>query len=187
LQTDNEAYRLSLYRRFWWAEGAGWRLAVGVGFVMLGSGALLGALMWALPFFLEPPRRADLVPVAGVVQTAVLNSDEIVIALEGHPLAFRYGEKSGALDVVSGAVAPGVTVELLASAAQLSAADGDVSIYGVTVDGRTVRTFEDVERTWRRDNDTIRHVLGPIFLAIGAFVAALFFATAIHEQRLDPT
>ncbi len=144
----------------------------------------MAAFMWALPMALEPPRRADLVAIAGVVQSTEYDGGEVSVVLEEQPRSFRYGAKAGELDAVVRAVVSGAKVEFLAS--EQTGLSDEVPVYAVIVDGRSIRSLEQVQQSWRRDNDAIRNLLGPIFLAFGSLLAAAFFATAAYEQRRHP-
>lgn len=161
-------------------------MAVVLGFFALGCGVTGAAMMWLLASSQDQnfPRRADLVELEGIVRAITSTGDEVQIALEGQARSVRYGKKSGNLDVVALAVLPGVNAEFLVRAAPRDSSAA-LSAYAVRVNGRDVRSFEDVERNWRRDNDAIRNILGPLFLAFGALLSIAFFATAIYEQRID--
>lgn len=175
----------SLYQQLWWAEGASSPLAVGLGMSSLVCGVLVTAFLSLLPFALPPPPFGELVAVTGPVGDISDRGNEIVFALGEPPRWFSYSQKAGALEVVAQAVTSGQTVEVWVRSVDLQNPSRTASVFALVVDGRKVRTYQQVARAWNWDNRLIRHLLGPIVLGVSALLASVFLLTALYEERRE--
>lgn len=139
-------------RREWAPPGAHWLRYFLTGLLSLGLAALF-AWMAAQgdQFGLPPAERLRI--VEGVVRSSDLKSNDTAIYLEGDPQKYWYLSKAGDASLVAEEATPGRRVSLTVDAEELEDQSRKfVNIFAVTVEGRVVRSFEQVTDDWRADN-----------------------------------
>ncbi|NOT42816.1 MAG: hypothetical protein HOP13_20240 [Alphaproteobacteria bacterium] len=125
------------------------------------------------------PDRQQLRELRGVANFQHANKYSVIFKLEPWKPRFDYPSKARYLtDVVAALQAGGDATVLVDGTRFVDEEDQRTTVYALTVNGKTIRSFEDVERSWQADNRVSYWLLA--FFAPGTLALA---ATALHEYR----
>jgi hypothetical protein len=151
----------------------------------LAACAALGLLLTALFAYLAAqgeahglPDRARLKELQGRLSHVAKNKYDITFRLEPWKASFQYVTKARALASVAAALRDGDTAAVLVDGSFI---DGDAkraTIFGLTVNGKVVRSFAEVEQAWRADNRVFEWLIAVFGVATLALAA-----TAVYERR----
>jgi|CXWL01.1.fsa_nt_gi hypothetical protein len=125
------------------------------------------------------PQQAHLRELQGAVKTVTRNKYDVEFQLAPWKTVFEYPSKARALADVATALREGGEATVLVDGSKF--ADGEekrATIFGLALNGKVIRSFDDVDKAWRADNRNA------IWL-VGAFVpiALALAATALYEYR----
>lgn len=127
------------------------------------------------------PPTERLRTVEGTVRSTELSKGDTAIYLEGDPQKYWYLGKAGNASHVASEVTRGRTVRLTVDAEDLDDKTRKyVGVFAVTVDGRVIRSFEEVSEDWRANN-RFGYVLIAVFGPIG--VLATVTAWRLFRSR----
>ncbi len=125
------------------------------------------------------PERTQLRELQGTVKAVVKNKYDVEFQLTPLKPVFEYPSKARALVDVAGALREGGEATVLVDASKFADNEGaSATIFALTLNGKVIRSFDDVDQAWRADNRNA------IWL-VGAFVpiALALAATALYEYR----
>lgn len=135
----------------------------------------------------EFPKRESLLSASGAVTAVQSGKSGVAFTLEGQVPRFHYLSKGKAIGVVEQGLAPGpgrivgVLYEDKGSAPVLS--DGiHYNVFEITLNGKPVRSYEQVRAAWHADNQIGAWLAGVFLLAAGYFIRLAFIAA--HAPRL---
>jgi hypothetical protein len=111
------------------------------------------------------PREDALVAVSGRLEELSESRYSIDFRLEGEAREFQYLGKARGWDRVRSALegAEDRAVTVWIDRAE-QGATGDLTVYAVAVDGRVVRSYDEVRDAWRRDNALAPWLAGAMLL-----------------------
>ena len=129
------------------------------------------------------PERSQLRELQGSIQVVRRYKYFVEFQLAPWKPVFEYPSKARALSAVAAALREGGNATVLIDGSKFVDGEGHrTTIFALTMDGKTIRSFDDVDRAWRADNRIA-------YWLVGAFVpiAFLLAATAIYEYRRKRT
>ncbi len=125
------------------------------------------------------PQRANLRELQGAVKTVTKNKYDVEFQLAPWKPVFEYPSKARALVHVAAALREGGDAKVLVDATKfVDDESASATIFALTLNGKVVRCFDDVDKAWRADNRNAMWLVGafvPIALALAA--------TALYEYR----
>ena len=136
----------------WAPPGAHWLRYFLTGLMSLALAALF-AWMAAQGdrYGLPPAERLRIVD--GVVRSSDWDNNDAAIYLEGNPQKFWYLSKAGEASLVAREAKAGRTISLTVDVEELQDQSRKyVNIFAVAVEGRVIRSFEQVTEDWRANN-----------------------------------
>ena len=153
---------------------------------VLGAVATAAALLTALFIYLAAqganyalPDRAHLRELQGTVRLIRVNRYDIEFRLDPAKNVFEYPAKARKFREVAAALRQGGLATVLVDGRTFTdGAQSNTTIYALKIDGTEVRSFDDVARAWRADNQVFYWLIAffaPTTLALAA--------TALHEFR----
>ena len=166
------------YDELWWRKGTHWGVAA---FWAIASIALTVFLIAFLPWRLADglPAPEDLREIRGVVKTIEHNEYGATFKLQLWTPSFWYQDKGGGLAEVLEALRVGHDVTATVDRATFDPASAKrFPVFSLAVDGKMVRTFEQVSESWKADNRLAPWIVGAFVIA-----SAALLATAVHEYR----
>lgn len=153
---------------------------------LLGAAAAAAAALTAVFAYLAAqgenyalPERAHLRELQGTVRLIRVNRYDIEFRLDPWKNVFEYPAKARKFRHVAAALRKGGAATILVDARTF--ADGtpsNTTVYALNIDGDEVRSFDDVARAFRADNQVFYWLIAlfaPIALALGA--------SSLHEYR----
>ena len=148
--------------------------------------AALGILLTALFAYLAAqgeahglPDRARLKELQGTLSHVAKNKYDATFRLEPWKTTFQYLTKERALTTVAAALREGDTATVLVDGSTFADSEGErVTIFALTVNGKVVRTFAQVDEAWRADNRVF-----PWLIAVFGVATLALAATAVYERR----
>ncbi len=150
---------------------------------VLAACAALGLLLTALFVYLAAqgeahglPDRAQLKELQGTLSHVAKNKYDVEFRLEPWKATFQYPTKARALPSIAAALREGDPATVLVDGSTF--VDGEeerATIFALTVDGKIVRKFADVEHAWRADNRVFYWLIAVFGPATVALSAAAFY------------
>lgn len=122
------------------------------------------------------PERTQLRELQGVVRAVKKNKYDVEFELAPAKAVFEYPSKARALTAVAAALHEGAQATVLVDGSKfVDDRTTTATIFALTIDGKVIRSFDDVDRAWRADNRNAMWLVGAIALALAA--------TALYERR----
>ncbi len=148
--------------------------------------AALGLLLTALFVVLAAqgeahglPDRTRLKELQGTLSHVAKNKYDVEFRLDPWKATFQYLTKERALSTVAAALREGESVTVLVDGSTFADSEGErVTIFALTVNGKVVRTFAQVDEAWRADNRVF-----PWLMAVFGVATLALAATAVYERR----
>lgn len=152
----------------------------------LAACAALGLLLTALFAYLAAqgeahglPDRARLKELHGTLSHVAKNKYDVEFRLEPWKATFQYPTKARALSAVAAALREGDAATVFVDGSTF--ADGEAkraTIFALSVNGKVIRSFAQVEQAWRADNRVF-----PWLTAVFGVASLALAATAVYERR----
>lgn len=127
------------------------------------------------------PDRTHLRELSGTVRLIRVNRYDIEFNLDPWKQVFEYPAKARRFRDVAAALREGGAATILVDARTLDRATGNTTIYALTINGKPLRTFDDVARAFRADNQVFYWLIAlfaPMALALAATARIEYRATA---------
>lgn len=125
------------------------------------------------------PERADLREIAGTIRLIRVNRYDIEFRLEPLANVFEYPAKARKFRDVATALRKGGPAKVLVDARTFAEGSPlNTTVYALNIGGVEIRSFDDVARAWRADNQVFYWLIA--FFAPATLALAL---TARHEFR----
>jgi hypothetical protein len=152
----------------------------------LAACAALGLMLTALFAYLAVqgeahglPDRARLKELQGTLSHVAKNKYDVEFRLEPWKTTFQYPTKARALATVAAELHEGHAATVFVDGSTF--ADGEeerATIFALTVNGKVIRSFAQVEQAWRAENSVFSWLTGVFGVATLALAA-----TAVYERR----
>ena len=151
----------------------------------LAACAALGLLLTALFAYLAAqgeahglPDRGQLKELHGTLSQVAKNKYDVEFRLEPWKATFQYLTKERALTAVAAALREGETATVLVDGTFADGEEERATIFALTVNGKVIRSFAQVEQAWRADNRVF-----PWLTAVFGVASLALATTALHEYR----
>ncbi len=161
----------------------------GVNFLMAAVCVAISILMW--PTMVNPgqglPSKTSLISYSGTLSSwnykhVTRNRKDIAFALEDKPNEFVYVSKGRGYNEITQSLRIGAKIVFLGkpySGNLFNRTPKGIGVYEISVDGSTIRSYEEVEEAWKEDDK-----LTPYLLVLFAVGFLLFMIQGITGQSL---